>query len=269
MVLKQMNEANFNQESASDPYPNNYSNVSIINKGFSQKNQDIANQQRYRDQSIVDRKCRLEFVSSNQQCSLIKYGDTVNFNHKERIVTDHSDAILCIFFVSQKYVATGSKDKTINIYSFDGSKVATLKGHNASICCLSMIRNLNGDKYLASGSDHGCSSLILWDTRTWNIQSKIACHTAAVTAIVDLQDGRHLVTGSYDKKINLFSHAKGKLINSLSNNKTSVTSMVMTSDKSRLISAGLDNSLSIWTIQRKNDVISNLFYRLLTLLFHR
>lgn len=121
-----------------------------------------------------------------------------------------------------------------------------------------MIRNSNGDKYLASGSDHGCSSLILWDTRTWSIQSKVACHTAAVTAIVDLEDGQHLVTGSYDKKINLFNHTKGKLITSLNNNKTSVTSMIMSSDKSRLISAGLDNSLSIWSILRKNHVTPQL-----------
>jgi WD40 repeat protein len=82
--------------------------------------------------------------------------------------------------------------------------------------------------------------------------SKVVGHSAAVTAIVDLDDGRHLVTGSYDKKINLYSHAKGKLITSLNNNRTSVTSMIMTADKSRLVSSGLDNSLSIWTIIRKN-----------------
>jgi WD40 repeat protein len=137
--------------------------------------------------------------------------------------------------------------------------VTTLRGHNASICCLSMIKTLNNDRFLASGSDHGCSSLILWDTRTWNMQTKVACHTAAVTAIVDLEDGRHLVTGSYDKKINLFSYAKGKSVTILSNNKTSVTSMVMTSDRQRLVSSGLDSSLSVWTIVRKNEVI-NLIY---------
>lgn len=32
---------------------------------------------------------RLQYVSSNQQCSIIKYGDQVSFNHKERILTDH------------------------------------------------------------------------------------------------------------------------------------------------------------------------------------
>ncbi len=65
-------------------------------------------------------RARVEFVAANQQCSVIKYGDTVNLNHKERIVTDHGDAILCIFFINERYLATGSKDKTINIYSVDG-----------------------------------------------------------------------------------------------------------------------------------------------------
>jgi WD40 repeat protein len=91
-----------------------------------------------------------------------------------------------MFFINDKYIATGSKDKTINVYKFDGEKVATLRGHNASICCLATIKNINGEKLLASGSDHGCSSLILWNSRTWSIHTKVSCHTAAVTAIVDL-----------------------------------------------------------------------------------
>ena len=152
-------------------------------------------------------------------------------------------------------------------------KVATLRGHNSSICCLSLIRGSNSNnvnqKYLASGSDHGCSSLILWDTKTWTIISKVVAHTAAVTAIVDLDDGKHLVTGSYDKKINLYNHSKGKIITSLNNNRTSVTSMVMTTDKSRLVSAGLDNSLSIWMIVRNNNVNILIYYRLFNRLYHK
>jgi WD40 repeat protein len=108
---------------------------------------------------------------------------------------------------------------------------------------------------LASGGDHGCNSLILWDTKTWTIHSKIQNHTAAVTGIVDLEDGRNLVTGSYDKKIFFFSHAKSKLISTISNNKASVSSLIMSYDKTRLIASGLDNSLSVWNIHRKNDIV--------------
>jgi WD40 repeat protein len=88
--------------------------------------------------------------------------------------------------VNDQYIATGSKDNTINIYSYDGKKIRKLKGHDASICCLSTVRNINGDTFLASGSDHGCSSLVLWDIRSWTMTSKIQAHSAAVTGIVDL-----------------------------------------------------------------------------------
>lgn len=65
----------------------------------------------------------------NQQCAVTRYGENMSFNHIARIVTDHTDAILCIFFIGDRQIAAGSKDKTISIYSLDGSKLATLKGH--------------------------------------------------------------------------------------------------------------------------------------------
>ena len=153
-------------------------------------------------------------------------------------MTDHRDAILCMYFVDDRYIVTGSKDKTINVYTFDGKKVTTLKGHDASICTLSTIRNSNNSTFLASGSDHGCCCLILWDTRSWTIASRIQSHTAAVTCIVDLGDGEHLVTGSYDKQIHLFNHWKGSVLSS-QNNRSNVTSIVISSDKKKLISSGL------------------------------
>jgi len=172
-------------------------------------------------------------------------------------VTDHSEAILCIFYIDNRYIATGSKDKTINIYSFDGQKVTTLRGHDASICSLSSIHNRN-QTFLASGGDHGCCCLILWDTKTWTIASRIQSHSAAVTSIVDLEDNQHLVTGSYDKKINLYNYAKGQVISTYSN-KSAVTSIVLTSDKKKLISAGLDKELYVWNISQRHNVLFLLF----------
>ena len=75
-----------------------------------------------------------------------------------------------------------------------------------------------------------------------------------MTSIVDLEDGRHIATGSYDKKINVFSVSRSQKIVSL-NNRTSVTRMVMTSDRSRLVTAGLDKSVSVWSIRRNGGVL--------------
>jgi hypothetical protein len=58
------------------------------------------------------------------------------------------------------------KDGTIQIVSNDGQTVVTLKEHKASICSLALVK-LKGQIYLASGSDIGCSKIILWDTLSW------------------------------------------------------------------------------------------------------
>lgn len=108
--------------------------------------------------------------------------------------------------------------------------------------------------FLASGSDHGCSSLILWDIRSWTLISKIQAHVAAVTGILDLEDGRHIATGSYDKKINVYSMVKNQIAFSLNNNRTSVTGIVMSADKFKLVTSGLDKTVSVWSILRKNGV---------------
>jgi WD40 repeat protein len=114
--------------------------------------------------------------------------------------------------------------------------------------------NHAGKKYLASGSDHGCSSIVLWDTSTWNMRMRIESHRAAVTGIVDLQDGRGLVSGSYDKTINVYSLANdGKLAYNLPANKTSVTALLLNCNASKMISCGLDDTLSIWQLVRGNS----------------
>ena len=79
-----------------------------------------------------------------------------------------------------------------------------------------------------------------------------------MTSIVDLGDGKHIATGSYDKKINIFTMSRNQKLLTLSN-RASVTGMVMTSDKNRLVTAGLDKSITVWSIVRKAGVQYILF----------
>jgi WD40 repeat protein len=123
-----------------------------------------------------------------------------------------------------------------------------------------MVTN-NNKRYLASGSDHGCSSIALWDITTWNMRMKIEYHSAAVTAIVDLQDGRGLVSGSYDKTINVYNlNTEGKILFNLPANKSSVTSVLLNCNATKLITCGLDDSLTIYSIQRgTNKLVETMF----------
>eukprot|EP00919_Chromeraceae_sp_WS-2016_P061525 GHVR01145930.1.p1 GENE.GHVR01145930.1~~GHVR01145930.1.p1 ORF type:complete len:138 (-),score=2.67 GHVR01145930.1:526-939(-) len=123
----------------------------------------------------------------------------------------------------------------------------SLAGHSASICSMA-----NHGEYVSSGGDYGCSSLIIWDVRTWTIKNRVQAHTAAVTCIVDLYDGVHLATASYDKNINIYNYKRSALICNLSsNNNVAIACMIINGDKTKLISSGLDNSISIWKIFRE------------------
>lgn len=63
-------------------------------------------------------------------------------------------------------------------------------------------------QYLATGSDHGCSSIIFWNPNNWTMKFKKQYHSAALSGIVDMQDRNHIVTTSYDKKVCLFNYSK-------------------------------------------------------------
>ena len=150
--------------------------------------------------------------------------------------------MLCTIAVGNQIVS-GGRDGHLNVLSLDGKNVATLRGHQASICCLSLIQD-NGRTLLASGSDHGCSSIILWDTQSWNIVSKMQHHTAAVTSIVDVGDGQTLISGSYDKKINIYNYKTSTLKESIKDNKSSVFSLVLNNSKTKLIAGVLDAGMN-------------------------
>ena len=64
---------------------------------------------------------------------------------------------------------------------------------------------MDGKELLISGSDHGCSSIIGWDVQKMKKIEKFQYHRAAVTAILDLKDNTHILSGSYDKKINIYN----------------------------------------------------------------
>ena len=159
-----------------------------------------------------------------------------------------SEALLCCIFACEgSMLVVGSKDKKIRVFEVSsGNLVQTLVGHQANVCSL-----CNHGPLISSGGDHGCSSLITWDVRFWTTRSKVQLHSAAVTCIVDLRDGVHLATASYDRKVNIFNFKRGVGILTASNNRAGIGCMAITSDRERLLTAALDNSIAIWYLTRE------------------
>ena len=138
----------------------------------------------------------------------------------------------------------GSKDRTIYVYSTaNGTLVARLQGHQASICSLA-----NFGDFFASGGDNGCGSLIIWSPVEWKPLNRVSLHSAALTCIIDLLDGTHLLTAGYDKQIIVYNYRKNAVKFDVNTNKSPITSMGLCSQGRKLVTAGLDSTLIVWSI---------------------
>lgn len=51
---------------------------------------------------------------------------------------------------------------------------------------------------------------------------------------------------------------KNQIVLSINNNKTSVTGLIINADKTKLISSGLDKSIAIWSIVRRNGYVEEI-----------
>jgi WD40 repeat protein len=153
-------------------------------------------------------------------------------------------------------LALGSTDGYITIYNLTSKSRVKFKAHSTSVITLAIVVN-KGKQYLASGGDLGCNSVILWDTVSWSMHMKLENHKGAVTAIADLRDNCSIVSGSYDKMINIYDlNNSGKVIFDLSVNNMAIAAIALNSTGSKMISSGLNNSLAVWQIIRNsNDAV--------------
>lgn len=67
------------------------------------------------------------------------------------------------------------------------------------------------------------------------------------------------MSGSYDKKINVYNVEQGRFVYNLPANQTSVTGAIINKNATRVITCGLDKALNVWQISRTNGKVETLF----------
>lgn len=129
-------------------------------------------------------------------------------------------------------------------------------GHDASVCCIA-----NFGSFFVSGGDNGCNSFIIWDADVWKIRRKISgAHTAAVSCIIDLQDGASFATGSYDKSIQIYNYKLGGASFNLTSNRSAVSALAWNQQSKKMVSAGLDQTVTIWSAYFTKGVVSDMSF---------
>ncbi|CAK72380.1 unnamed protein product (macronuclear) [Paramecium tetraurelia] len=157
----------------------------------------------------------------------------------------HNGMILCFTNIKENLIATGSKDTCINIWD-NYSLISQLKGHTDGVCTLTVIKANNVPFFLASGSDNGDKSIKIWNLSTLKEHNTLVEHQAAVVALLSLDDGQTLVSGSYDKSLLIWNIDNQKPIQRLDVHTNAVTCLTLA--KGRFISGGLDQTINVWKI---------------------
>ncbi|KAI8088888.1 quinon protein alcohol dehydrogenase-like superfamily [Halteromyces radiatus] len=157
----------------------------------------------------------------------------------------HSEAIMTVALCeAQGMVITGSKDKTIKVWSLAGQNaqlIRTLKGHTRAVHTLQM-----DDTKLVSGSmDH---TLKIWNYHTGQCIRTLEGHTAGVTHLHF--DSKLLASGSTDGMIKVWNFQNGEC-STLSGHTQSVTHVRLYQQSTRLISSSDDGRMMLWDLESR------------------
>ncbi|XP_032298394.1 p21-activated protein kinase-interacting protein 1 isoform X2 [Coturnix japonica] len=114
-------------------------------------------------------------------------------------------ASLSAVAVNSKYVVTGSRDESIQIYDMR-KKVehGALLQHNGTITCLEFY----GTAHLLSGSEDGL--ICIWNTKRWECLKSIKAHKGQVTSLSIHPSGKLALSVGTDKTLRTWNLVEGR-----------------------------------------------------------
>lgn len=135
-----------------------------------------------------------------------------------------------------KIIATGSRDKTIQIWDIDKKNcLKILKGHEKMV---SVLIALSDKKQLLSGSQD--TTVKLWNSETGECLKTFSGHDDTITCITLIPNSTQFISGSSDQTIRMWNIDSGKCLRRIENPCGTIISLILTSDKKYLISGSLE-----------------------------
>ncbi len=175
---------------------------------------------------------------------------------EEKTWIAHNDSLMSVSFSpDSQLIVTGSKDKTVKLWTREGRLLQTFHGHQGWVNHVSFSPN---GRTIASASDDNTVKL-------WNLKGEllktIPAHTAYVLGVSFSPNGRTIATAGYDNTVKLWNQNGVLLKTLLKGSSDSVTSVVFSPDGQLIASASYDGNVRLWS--RNNGTL------LKTLLGHR
>jgi len=163
-----------------------------------------------------------------------------------RRLKGHNDEINTLTISPEgKYIISGSEDKTIKIWDTEsGRLIKTLKGHKDAVKSVAISPD---GRYIVSVSDK--------TIKIWNLFSGILINSIIIpeiqlvigglSSIIMTPDGEYLISGSWDKTLEIRALKSGMKVNSLVGHQDGISSVALTPEGKYIISGSGNKTIKI------------------------
>ncbi|KAF8322220.1 WD40 repeat-like protein, partial [Clavulina sp. PMI_390] len=159
---------------------------------------------------------------------------------------------------NDRLLATGSQDKTANIYEIEfvpsslskgGTSargalklIGTCKGHKRGVWCVKFSRT---ERFVATAS--GDKTVKLWSLDDFSCLKTFEGHTNTVLRVDFITDGQQLVSSASDGLVKVWNIKDEECVTSLDNHEDKIWALAVSRDESTIISGAADSVVTFWT----------------------
>ena len=155
----------------------------------------------------------------------------------------HSNAVTSVAFSPDgETLASGSEDKTIEIWKLDaGKRWYTLTGHSDWVTCVTF--SPDGRTLASSGRD---KTIQIWDLNKGKWWYSLTGHADRVSGVAFGPDSQVLASSSRDKTVQLWNLNKGRWMSTLTGHAEGVEAVAFSPGGEFLASASRDKTVRLW-----------------------
>jgi WD40 repeat protein len=162
-------------------------------------------------------------------------------NETNRLIGHQGSVLTVAISPDSQVIATGSNDKTVKLWSQDGTLLKTLK-HTATVHRVAF--SPDSSRVVTGGLD---GTVNLWNINGTPLKT-IQAHQSPAWGVAFSADGQTIASASADKTVKVWT-VDGKLRSTLTGHAKAVWGVAFSPDGQTIASAGVDRVIKLWNLK--------------------